>query len=200
LCPAQVLSSKRINLQAILTLNTDDQILALMQSADTKERGFKLLVTTYQEPLYTLIRRMVGRHEDADDVLQECLIKVYRGIGRFEGKSKLYTWLYRIAANEALTFLKKRQRRAEDALYGENSEKVHQLRAEAPIDANALQRKLERALTKLPDKQCLVFNLRYFEEMSYKEMAALLQTSEGALKASYHHAVKKVEAALKAEM
>ncbi len=197
---AQVLSSKRINLQAILTLNTDDHILALVRSADTKERGFRLLVATYQEPLYTLIRRMVRTHEDADDVLQECLIKVYRGIGRFEGKSKLYTWLYRIATNEALTFLKKRQRRAEDALDDEGYVRAKQLRAETPIDANDLQRKLERALTQLPDKQRLVFNLRYFEEMSYKEMGVLLQTSVGALKASYHHAVKKVEAALQAEM
>ncbi|NBC07515.1 MAG: sigma-70 family RNA polymerase sigma factor [Bacteroidetes bacterium] len=184
----------------MLTLSTDDQILALVQSADTKERGFRLLVSTYQQPLYTLIRRMVRTHEDADDVLQECLIKAYRGIGRFEGKSKLYTWLYRIATNEALTFLKKRQRRAEDALEDEGQAGVYYLRAEPPLDGNDLQRKLERAMTQLPDKQRLVFNLRYFEEMSYKEMGVLLQTSVGALKASYHHAVKKVEAILKAEM
>ncbi|HKK78106.1 MAG TPA: RNA polymerase sigma factor, partial [Phaeodactylibacter sp.] len=187
-------------LQAILTLKTDDQILALLQSADTKEHGFRLLVSTYQEPLYALIRRMVRTHEDADDVLQECLIKVYRGIGRFEGKSKLYTWLYRIATNEALSFLKKRQRRAEEPLDDEGHAGIYHLRAETPIDAYDSQRKLERALTQLPDKQRLVFNLRYFEEMSYKEMEGLLQTSVGALKASYHHAVKKVEAALKAEM
>lgn len=183
-----------------MTLNTDDQILALVKNADTKERGFKLLMATYQLPLYTLIRRMVRTHEDADDVLQECLIKVYRGIGRFEGKSKLYTWLYRIATNEALTFLKKRQRRAEASLEDEANARVYHLQAEVLLDGNALYRKLERALTLLPAKQRLVFNLRYFEEMSYKEMAVLLQTSVGALKASYHHAVKKVEAALKAEL
>jgi len=184
-------------LQATLTINTDDQILALLQSTETKERGFRLLMAAYQERLYTLIRRMVHTHEDADDVLQDCLIKVYRNIDRFEGKSQLYTWLYRIATNEALSFLKKRQRRAATSLDEEANSGIYQLRAEAPMDGDSLQRQLERALTQLPDKQRLVFNLRYFEEMNYKEMSILLQTSVGALKASYHHAVKKVEAAIK---
>ncbi len=183
-----------------MTFHTDDQILGLMASAETKERGFRLLVATYQERLYWHIRRMVGTHEDTDDVLQDCLIKAYRGIGRFEGKSQLYTWLYRIATNEALSFLKRRGRHAVSSLDEEAQPAAYQLRAEASVDADALQQKLERALATLPEKQRLVFNLRYYEEMTYKEMSALLNTSEGALKASYHHAVKKVEAAIKSSM
>jgi len=168
-----------------------------MRHAETKERGFRLLMSTYQERLYWHIRNMVGSHEDADDVLQDCFIKVYRSIARFEGKSRLYTWLYRIATNEALSFLKKRRRRIADSLDEADNPAAYQVRAQAHMDGDALQKQLEQALRALPDKQRLVFNLRYYEEMNYREMSELLQTSVGALKASYHHAVKKIEAALK---
>lgn len=153
-------------------------------------------MSAYQERLYWHIRKMVGTHHDADDVLQNCLIKVFRNIHSFEGKSQLYTWLYRIATNESLTFLKKNQRQATEAIDGQAS--VFQLQAEAPVDGDLIERKLNAAVASLPEKQQLVFRLRYYKEMSYKEMSAMLQTSQGALKASYHHAVKKVEAALTA--
>jgi RNA polymerase sigma-70 factor (ECF subfamily) len=189
------LTFKTNNLQATLTAATDEQILVLLQQPDSREQGFRLLMSVYQERLYWHIRKMVGTHNDTDDVLQNCLIKVFRNIHRFEGKSQLYTWLYRIATNEALTFLKKAQRRATDSIEGHAA--VFQLQAEASVDGEKLLQKLDAAIGALPEKQKLVFRLRYYEEMSYKDMSVRLQTSEGALKASYHHAVRKVEAALK---
>lgn len=181
-----------------MTAASDEQILILLQRPNSREQGFRLLMAVYQERLYWHIRKMVGTHSDADDVLQNCLIKVFRNIHRFEGKSRLYTWLYRIATNEALTFLKKAQRRATGPIDQENG--VLQLKAEAPVDGDKLLQKLEAAVAQLPDKQRQVFRLRYYEEMSYREMSVKLRTSQGALKASYHHAVKKVEAALTEEL
>lgn len=148
----------------------------------------------YQERLYWHIRRMVIDHEDANDVLQNCFIKVYRSIQNFEGKSKLYTWLYRIATNEAITFLNQKKRRAASSIDEEESSLSNQLEADAYFDGDELQQRLQNALEQLPEKQRLVFNLRYYDEMGYQEMSAVLGTSVGALKASYHHAVKKVEA------
>jgi RNA polymerase sigma-70 factor (ECF subfamily) len=182
-------------LQATLTAATDEQILVLLQQPDSREQGFRLLMSVYQERLYWHIRKMVGTHSDTDDVLQNCLIKVFRNIHRFEGKSQLYTWLYRIATNEALTFLKKAQRRATDSIDGQAA--VFELQAEASVDGDKLLQKLDAAIEALPEKQKLVFRLRYYEEMSYKDMSVRLKTSQGALKSSYHHAVRKVEAALK---
>lgn len=152
-----------------------------------------MLMEHYQERLYWHIRRMVLDHDDANDVLQNCLIKVYRSIGAFEGKSKLYTWLYRIATNEAITFLGQKRRRSADSIEGGEGVVTGQLRADPYFNGEEIQLRLQEALHRLPDKQRLVFNLRYFEEMPYQEMAELLQTSVGALKASYHHAVKKIE-------
>jgi RNA polymerase sigma-70 factor (ECF subfamily) len=189
------LTFKTNNLQATLTAATDEQILVLLQQPDSREQGFRLLMSVYQERLYWHIRKMVGTHSDTDDVLQNCLIKVFRNIHRFEGKSQLYTWLYRIATNEALTFLKKAQRRATDSIDGQAA--VFELQAEASVDGDKLLQKLDAAIEALPEKQKLVFRLRYYEEMSYKDMSVRLKTSQGALKASYHHAVRKVEAALK---
>lgn len=154
----------------------------------------------YQERLYWHIRRLVYEHEDANDVIQDCFIKVYRGIDKFERKSKLYTWLYRIATNEALTFLKKKQRRSADPIDEEESGLANSLRADAYFDGEEAQARLLRALDELPEKQRLVFNMRYFEELSYSDISEVLDTSVGALKASYHHAVKKIEAFLKAEL
>lgn len=164
-----------------------------MRSDDTFERGFRLLMGTYQERLYWHIRRMVLVHEDADDVLQNTLVKVYRGVLQFEGKSKLYTWLYRIATNEALTFLQNRHRHTGAHLDdGENS-LANRLRADPWFDGDALQQGLQTAIAQLPDKQRAVFNLRYYDEMPYEEMSRVLDTSVGALKASFHHAAKKIE-------
>ncbi len=154
----------------------------------------------YQERLYWHIRRLVHEHEDANDVIQDCFIKVYRNIDKFERKSKLYTWLYRIATNEAITFLKKKQRRSADSIDEDEGGLANRLRADTYFDGEETQVRLLRALDELPEKQRLVFNMRYFEEMSYKDIAEVLNTSVGALKASYHHAVKKIEAFFKAEL
>ncbi len=173
---------------------SDEHILQLLRSEVTFERGFRLLVQTYQERLYWHIRRLVLVHTDADDVLQNTFIKVYRGIGQFEGKSKLYTWLYRIATNEALSFLESQKRQRVASLEDSNNAWVHRLHSDPWFDAEGLQRRLYEAVAQLPEKQRAVFTLRYFEEIPYEEMARIFDTSVGALKASFHHAVRKVEA------
>jgi RNA polymerase sigma-70 factor, ECF subfamily len=172
----------------------DDHILDLLGAEATHERGFRLLMSRYQEPLYRHVRRMVYDHDDANDVIQNTFIKVFRNVERFEGKSKLFTWLYRIATNEAISFLNNRHRKDTDTIDNpENTYLSNQLRADTFFDGDDIQIKLQQAIAILPDKQRTVFNLRYFEEMPYEEMAEVLGTSVGALKASYHHAVKKVE-------
>lgn len=174
---------------------SDEQIMELMRSEHTFERGFKLLMAQYRERLYWHIRRMVQVHDDADDVLQNTFIKAYRGISQFEGKSKLYTWLYRIATNEAITHLQQKMRLASSSLDDGNQPWAQHLKADDWFDGDDLQTKLQWAIAQLPDKQKQVFNLRYYEEMPYEEMSQLLNTSVGALKASFHHAVKKIESA-----
>ncbi len=176
-----------------MTGATDEKILALLSEPHSTERGFQMLVENYQERLYWHVRRMVFDHEDANDVLQNCFIKVYRSVHKFRGQSKLYTWLYRIATNEAITFLSRKKRQQAAAIDDEENALANQLRADAYFDGDEAQLQLQLALEQLPEKQRLVFNLRYYDEMSYKEMSEVLDTSVGALKASYHHAVKKVE-------
>jgi RNA polymerase sigma-70 factor, ECF subfamily len=174
--------------------NDDGMILEWIRTPDTLEKGFRVLVGKYQEKLYWHIRRMVLSHDDADDVLQNTFVKVYRSIDQFEQKSSLYTWLYRIATNESLSFLDRNKKFQHDGLDDqEEHPAIRQLRADPYFDGNEIQLRLEEALLRLPEKQKQVFLLRYQDEMSYKEMADVLQTSEGALKASYHHAVKKIE-------
>lgn len=168
-----------------------------MTQPSTSEQGFRLLMQAFQERLYWHIRRLVGTHADADDVLQNTFIKAWRGIANFEGKSKLYTWLYRIATNESLTFLAQRQRRGTNSLDDPGSLMAVRLRADPYFDGDEIQLRLQIAIAQLPEKQRLVFNFRYHDEMPYEEMSGLTGTSVGALKASYHHAVKKVEAFFK---
>ncbi|HHJ51482.1 MAG TPA: RNA polymerase sigma factor [Phaeodactylibacter sp.] len=147
----------------------------------------------YEERLYWHIRGMVNTHENANDVVQNTLVKVFRNIAKFKGQSKLYTWLYRIATNEALTFLKKEQRRHSEDLDGEEKNHLNTLPASSSVDGEQAWEALQKAIEQLPDKQKTVFVLRYFDEMSYRDMSETLKTSEGALKASFHHALKKVE-------
>lgn len=173
---------------------TDEEILLLLKGKGG-ERGFKLLMDKYQERLYWHIRRLVTFHDDTDDVLQNTFIKIYRGIGQFEGKSALFTWMYRIATNEAITFLQQRHRHASASIDDEAGVIASRLKADEWFDGDSLQLQLQTATAQLPEKQRIVFNLRYFEEMPYEEMSVLLDTSVGALKASFHHAVKKIEAA-----
>ncbi len=176
---------------------TDEQILSLLENEASYEQGFKALMSIYQERLYWHVRRMLDNHEDANDVIQNVFIKVFRNIKKFKGDSKLYTWLYRIATNESITFLNKRNKKATNSLDDELSTVAHQLTADSYFDADEAQRHLKAAIAILPEKQKAVFNLRYYEEMPYIEMAKVLDTTVGALKASYHHALKKVETYLK---
>ncbi len=173
---------------------SDEQILELLRAEHSYERGFRLLMTCYRERLYWHIRRLVLVHEDADDVLQNTFVKIYRGILQFEGKSKLYTWLYRIATNEAISYLQSKARHSTETLDDTSNLLSNRLRADEWFDGDALQIRLQEAITQLPDKQRIVFNLRYYDEMPYEEMAVMLDTSVGALKASFHHAAKKIEA------
>lgn len=173
---------------------SDDQIMNLLSDTTTHEQGFRLLMKAYQEPLYRHVRRLVYNHEDANDVIQNTFIKVFRNIERFEGKSKLFTWLYRIATNEAITFLNLRNHKQTATIDDPNNRYLaHQLKADVFFDGDEIQLQLVQAIATLPDKQRAVFNLRYYDEMSYDEMSMVLGTSVGALKASYHHAVKKIE-------
>lgn len=171
--------------------------MEMLRSEHSFERGFRHLMAQYRERLYWHIRRIVGVHEDADDVLQNTFIKVYRGVLQFEGKSKLYTWLYRIATNEAISHLQSKVRHASDSLDDSETTLGNRLRADEWFDGDEIQLKLQKAIALLPEKQRIVFNLRYYEEMPYEKMSTILATSTGALKASFHHAVKKVEAAFR---
>lgn len=171
----------------------DDGILDLLSNPLTAERGFRMLVEKYQQSLYHHIRSMVGGHDDAHDVLQNCLMKAYKGLGSFEGRSKLFTWLYRIATNEALTH-NARAKRSRSIMGGNmEQEQVQAKQADESPEGDMIQRKLQLAIEQLPEKQRAVFMLRYYQEMPYEEMSAALGTTVGALKASYHHAIKKIE-------
>jgi len=171
-------------------------ILEMIQKDGRVEQGYRLLMNAYQEPLYWHVRRMVLSHEDADDVVQNVWIKIFKNIKKFEGNSKLYTWMYRIATNESLTFLKKKQKSQAVSLDDER-DVIRRLKADEYFDGNEIQLILNAAIATLPEKQKLVFNLRYFDEMNYADMSEVLETSVGALKASYHHAVKKIEQQIK---
>ncbi|MEO6489329.1 MAG: sigma-70 family RNA polymerase sigma factor [Ferruginibacter sp.] len=171
----------------------DKELLFLFKIEASKEQAFTKIIKKYQEKLYWHIRRMVVEHEDANDVLQNMFIKVWKSLDNFREDSQLYTWLYRIATNESLTFLQQQKKRSALSLSDDESPLSNRIKADEHFDANKLEWKLQLAIQKLPDKQRTVFNLRYYDEMPYEQMSRVLETSEGALKASYHHAVKKIE-------
>lgn len=172
---------------------TDEELLIRFKNPVEKDSAFTYIVKKYQQKLYWHIRRMVISHEDADDVIQNTFIRVWRGLDNFKGESQLYTWLYRIATNESITFINNKKRKIAEQIDDENNFLYNTLKAEKNFDASAAEWKLQQAILALPEKQRIVFNLRYYDEMPYEEMSKVLDTSEGALKASYHHAVKKVE-------
>jgi RNA polymerase sigma-70 factor (ECF subfamily) len=176
-----------------LTSASDNELLVQFRSPATKEKAYTAIVKKYQEKLYWHIRRMVVEHEDANDVLQNVLIRVWKGLENFREDSQLYTWLYRIATNESLTFLEQQKKKSAVSFSDVESGLSNKIKADQNFDANKLEWKLQLAIQQLPDKQRVVFSLRYYEEMPYQEMSRVLETSEGALKASYHHAVKKIE-------
>jgi RNA polymerase sigma-70 factor (ECF subfamily) len=175
----------------------DKELLHEFRQTDTKEKAFTEIIKKYQERLYWHIRRMVIDHDDANDVLQNMFIKVWNGLGNFREDSQLYTWLYRIATNESLTFLEQSKKRASVSLNDVESGLANKVIADRNFDAQKLEWKLQLAIQQLPEKQRVVFNLRYYDEMPYEEMSRILETSEGALKASYHHAAKKIEEYIK---
>ena len=164
-----------------------------LQNPATQEAGFKILIKEYQQPLYWHIRKIVFDHEDADDVLQNTYIKVFKNIKNFRGESKLFSWMYRIATNEALTFIKQKSRKLGLSLNEFNEKQVNQLEDDVYFEGDAIALKLQLAVANLPEKQRLVFNLKYYEELKYDEISEILETSVGGLKASYHHAVKKIK-------
>ncbi len=176
-----------------LTTTTDSELLIQFRNPVTKERAFTSIIKKYQEKLYWHVRRMVIEHEDANDVLQNVFIRVWNGLENFREDSQLYTWLYRIATNECLTYIEQQKKRMSVALDEVESGLSNKIKADSHFDPNRLEWKLQLAIQQLPEKQRIVFNLRYYDEMPYEEMSRVLDTSEGALKASYHHAVKKIE-------
>lgn len=175
----------------------DHEILAAFRVEGTREKAFTGLIRKYQERLYWHVRRMVVEHEDTNDILQNVFIKVWKNLLVFREESNLYTWLYRIATNETLTWIEQQKKRTSLSLSDHEGALADKLVAQKGFDANKLEWRLQQAIQALPDKQRIVFNLRYYDEMPYEEMARVLETSVGALKASYHHAVKKVEAFIK---
>ena len=179
------------------SLNNDADLLEQFRNESTRNYAFHQIVTKYQKKVYWQIRRIVIDHDDANDVVQTKFVTVWKNLANFNEASSLYTWLYRIATNESLTWMDTRKRFAAVSIDGNESYFEDRITAQKDFDPNKIEWKLQQAIATLPDKQRVVFNLRYYDEMPYDEMSRVLDTSEGALKASYHHAVKKVEEFLK---
>ncbi len=171
---------------------TDSELLLQIKNTALFEQGFRALVNKYQEPLYWHIRRMVHSHEDSNDLLQNVFVKVYKSIHSFRGDSKIYTWIYRIATNECLTFLRKNK-----ANIISNLDQLNGIKEDPYFTSDQIQVHLKRAIETLPLKQKQVFIMRYYDELSYQKISEIVDTSIGGLKASYHHAVKKIENYLK---
>ncbi|KAA5821934.1 RNA polymerase sigma factor [Algibacter amylolyticus] len=172
------------------------QLLEQLKSKTHKNKAFKVLLELYKERLYWHIRGIVKSHDDADDVLQNTFIKIFKNIDNFKGDSKLFSWMYRIATNESITFLNKKANRLKISNEEVQQLAINNLTSDVYFEGDAIQLKLQKAIATLPEKQQLVFNMKYFEDLKYKDMSEILETSEGALKASYHIAVKKIEAYL----
>lgn len=170
---------------------SDRELVEMLREPRTRREGFAVLVKQYSEKLYWKVRRIVLSHEDANDVLQNVFIKVWSNLQNFQGKSSLSTWLYRIAINESLDFLRK-QKLADKVSADEDVSVASRLMSDEYFDGDEVQTRLQEAVARLPEVQRMVFNLKYFEEMKYSEISQILNTSEGALKASYHLAVKKI--------
>ena len=172
---------------------SDEDIVKLFHSGNGEDKAFRALVAKYGERLYWHIRKIVIDHDDSDDVLQNTFIKIWRGLKEFRYEAKLFTWMYRVATNEAINFLNEKRRKT----YG-NSQEItpmleNQLESDTFFCGDSIQCELQKAVLKLPERQRLVFNMKYFDDMKYEDMSEIFGTSVGALKASYHHAVKKVE-------
>lgn len=174
-------------------MQNEAKLLSQLKFDDSKELAFKTLIKRYKENLYWHIRKIVISHDDADDVLQNTFVKVFKNIDKFNGDSKLYTWMYRIATNESITFLNSKARRNKVSNETLNENALQNLVTDVYFDGDEIQLKLQKAIAQLPRIQQLVFNMRYFDNIKYRDMSVILETSEGALKASYHIAVKKIK-------
>lgn len=174
----------------------EKQLISHLQNSKTRAKAFETLVDLYQRRLYWHIRRIVISHDDTDDVLQETFIKIFRSIENFRGESSLFSWLYRIATNQALDFLKRRANERNCSIEDVQYDRCSHLEADAYFEGDEIQLKFQKAIASLPEKQQLVFNMKYFQELKYEEISEILETSVGALKASYHHAVQKIKSYL----
>jgi RNA polymerase sigma factor (sigma-70 family) len=181
-----VVSSERLS-------EFDKELLEKFRQEDTRHYAFNILVHEYQKRLYWHIRKILIDHDDTNDVLQNVFVKIWRNLDGFKGESQLYTWLYRIATNESITFLNQKKKRAGVPLDEASSFLGTSLQSDSLFKGDEIQAKLQKAILTLPDKQRIVFNMKYFDNIKYEEMSKILETSVGALKASYHHAVKKIE-------
>lgn len=179
-----------------MTIVEDEEILSKFSEEKTRSVGFNLLLKKYQQKIYWHIRRLVIDHDDADDITQETFVKVWKNLSNFRSDSQLYTWIYRIATNESITFLNKKKSRNNISLDDVNSELAETLESSSHFDGDKIQRKLQRAVLSLPEKQRIIFNMKYFDDMKYEEISEVLGTTVGALKASFHIAVKKIETIL----
>jgi len=176
-----------------MEMNNEEQLLEQLRNPGTSRQGFARLVSEYSERLYWQIRKMVLSHDDANDILQDVFIKAWTNLENFRGEAKLTTWLYRIAINESITHLNKKRSQNNVSIDGDDSFLINTLEGDQYFDGDEAQLLLQKAILTLPEKQRLVFQMKYFEEIKYEEMSDILGTSVGALKASYHHAVKKIE-------
>ncbi len=175
----------------------EKELIANLKTERNRGKAFQVLVKTYQERLYWHIRKIVMNHDDTDDILQNVYLKVWKNVDGFREDSTLFTWLFRIATNESLSFLQKKRRHSVVSMNDISDYLVETLESDVYFEGDEIQKKLQLAIIRLPEKQRLVFNMKYFDEMKYEEMSEVLQTSVGALKASFHFAVKKIEEFLK---
>lgn len=174
-------------------MQEEKEFIAALLHPKTQQVAFQKLLQDYQKPLYNHIRNIVLNHDDADDVLQNTFIKIFQYLKNFKGESKLFSWMYRIATNEAITFINNKAKRNGTTSEAMQTKIVDNLKADVYFDGNEIELKLQKAVALLPEKQQLVFKMKYYEELKYEAMSEILGTSVGALKASYHHAVKKIE-------
>lgn len=177
-------------------MQEEEEFIKQLLDSKTQNVAFQKLLSTYQKPLYNHIRNIVLNHDDTDDVLQNTFVKIFQNLKNFKGESKLFSWMYRIATNEAISFLNQKAKKSGISSQIIQDKALDNLRADAYFDGNEIQIKLQQAIATLPEKQQLVFKMKYFEELKYEEISEILGTSVGALKASYHHAVKKIESFL----
>jgi len=178
----------------------DSELLEMLRDESKRHKAFNLLVKDYSEGLYWQIRKMVLSHDDANDVLQNTFLKCWSNLDQFRGDSRISTWLYRIAINETYTFLNKERQKNQAGIMDLEDTMVQNLQGDPYFDGDEAALKLQKAVLSLPDKQRLVFNMKYYDEMKYEQISELLGTSVGALKASYHYAVQKIEAYMNLEM